>query len=271
MSTQKFNLNSLKRSCVTSFFILSALTLNVAAETEPAQTRTHALESLDSLNADVVRTLYKDLDQDGVPDFRDQCPNSVLGVAVDEFGCELDSDKDGVYDRFDLCPETPTGAEVNLFGCEIESETVKVVVQQHIKPSAEPSQTVISNILFNSARHDVRPDQVDILKNDTASLNHLQSDELLVITGHTDASGETLKNVRLSWRRADSVKNFIVTTLGIDPERIYISGKGELNPIADNAHSAGRQENRRIEFEIMTQALLPSDASLILPAGMAPP
>lgn len=78
-------------------------------------------------NAKHVRTLYKDLDQDGVEDRFDQCLNTGAGIAVDEFGCELDSDKDGIYDRFDQCPGTPRGISVNFLGCEGDQDKDGVV------------------------------------------------------------------------------------------------------------------------------------------------
>jgi OOP family OmpA-OmpF porin len=64
----------------------------------------------------------KDTDKDGVKDKIDQCPNTPLGVAVDEVGCPLDSDGDGVPDYLDECPNTPAGAPVNAQGCPLDSD-----------------------------------------------------------------------------------------------------------------------------------------------------
>ncbi|MBM4177001.1 MAG: OmpA family protein [Ignavibacteria bacterium] len=50
------------------------------------------------------------------------CPNTPMGVKVDEFGCPLDTDKDGVADYLDRCPDTPTGVQVNAEGCPIDSD-----------------------------------------------------------------------------------------------------------------------------------------------------
>ena len=64
----------------------------------------------------------KDSDNDGVPDSRDMCPNTPLGVKVDENGCPLDSDGDGVPDYLDKCPNTPTGVKVDADGCPLDSD-----------------------------------------------------------------------------------------------------------------------------------------------------
>ena len=64
----------------------------------------------------------KDLDKDGVPDKKDECPDTPLGARVDTRGCPIDGDQDGVYDGLDECPGTPTGATVNASGCPQDSD-----------------------------------------------------------------------------------------------------------------------------------------------------
>jgi hypothetical protein len=63
-----------------------------------------------------------DSDGDGIPDNRDQCPNTPAGAPVDENGCstaERDTDHDGVTDDRDQCPNTPAGAVVSESGCSV--------------------------------------------------------------------------------------------------------------------------------------------------------
>ncbi len=63
-----------------------------------------------------------DSDKDGVPDYKDKCPDTPLGVKVDSVGCPLDSDKDGVPDYKDRCPDTPIGVKVDNAGCPLDSD-----------------------------------------------------------------------------------------------------------------------------------------------------
>jgi OOP family OmpA-OmpF porin len=66
--------------------------------------------------------IEKDSDNDGVPDSRDKCPGTPIGVTVDKDGCPLDSDKDGVPDYLDKCPGTPIGVTVDKDGCPFDSD-----------------------------------------------------------------------------------------------------------------------------------------------------
>jgi len=58
-----------------------------------------------------------DMDKDGIPDYLDKCPDSGSVDSVDKNGCLVDSDNDGVPDKFDKCPNNPPGFDVNVDGC----------------------------------------------------------------------------------------------------------------------------------------------------------
>lgn len=72
----------------------------------------------------------------------------------------------------------------------------------------------------------------------------------VVIRGHTDSTGSEAANLRLSEDRANNVRNYLVNG-GVSPSRITAMGFGEQFPIATNATEAGRQQNRRVEIEIV--------------------
>jgi outer membrane protein OmpA-like peptidoglycan-associated protein len=67
------------------------------------------------------------------------------------------------------------------------------------------------------------------------------------IVGHTDSNGDAEPNRRLSLRRAQSVRDYLVSTYGIDPTRFTVDGQGEDSPITNNDTVAGRRANRRVE------------------------
>ena len=74
--------------------------------------------------------------------------------------------------------------------------------------------------------------------------------EVIIAVGHTDAVGSDAYNQKLSVRRAESVKAYLVTK-GIEPNRIYTEGKGKKQPVADNKTAEGRAKNRRVEIEVV--------------------
>ena len=79
-----------------------------------------------------------------------------------------------------------------------------------------------------------------------------QHDALVIrITGHTDAVGSDEANQILSEGRANAVRDELIKR-GIAAERIEAEGKGESEPIADNATEEGRAKNRRVEFTIIS-------------------
>jgi len=70
------------------------------------------------------------------------------------------------------------------------------------------------------------------------------------IKGYTDNRGSEAKNISLSKKRADVVKDYLVSQ-GVDASLLWTEGYGEAHPIADNATEAGRVKNRRVVFEII--------------------
>jgi OOP family OmpA-OmpF porin len=74
--------------------------------------------------------------------------------------------------------------------------------------------------------------------------------EVIIAVGHTDAIGGDAYNQKLSVKRAESVKAYLVTK-GIEPNRIYTEGKGKKQPVADNKTAEGRAKNRRVEIEVV--------------------
>ena len=74
--------------------------------------------------------------------------------------------------------------------------------------------------------------------------------EVVIAVGHTDSVGSDAYNQRLSVRRSEAVKAYLVGK-GVERNRVYTEGKGEKQPVADNRTAEGRAKNRRVEIEVV--------------------
>lgn len=176
-----------------------------------------------------------DSDGDGVPDSMDECPNTPKGVKVDEKGCPMDSDRDGVADYLDKCPNTPRGTKVDANGCPLVGE--KLLILQGI------------NFAFDSAK--ISDDSEAILEVAVTTLKNNPKMKVK-IEGHTDSTGTEEYNLGLSQRRADAVRDYLVTQ-GIASDRLQTAGKGEAVPLVSNETREGRTQNRRVEFVVISK------------------
>jgi len=74
--------------------------------------------------------------------------------------------------------------------------------------------------------------------------------EVIIAVGHTDSVGGDAYNQKLSIKRSEAVKAYLVSK-GIEKSRVYTEGKGEKQPVADNKTGEGRAKNRRVEIEVV--------------------
>ena len=182
----------------------------------------------------------KDADNDGVPDGIDKCPNTPVGVKVDASGCPLsrDSDGDGVPDNLDRCPNTPPGSKVDQYGCVI-------LFQEERTPGARPS-VILRGVNFETGRSALTPESYAVLDQVAGSL--VANPEIQIeVAGYTDNTGSALVNTRLSRARAIAVRAYLARK-GVAPARMAARGYGPASPVATNATSAGRAQNRRVEL-----------------------
>ena len=146
-------------------------------------------------------------------------------VVVVEVEC-VDSDGDTVCDEVDICNDTPKGVQVDERGCWVLEQTY----------------------LFDFDKAVVKPEFYPLLQHIAGIMNNNPT-MTLQLEGHTDAIGTNQYNQGLSERRANAIKNALVTREGIAPERINTVGYGEEKPIATNKTAEGRQLNRRVELK----------------------
>ena len=227
-------------------------------------------------------TPVKDSDHDGVTDEKDACPDTPAGAAVDSKGCPIDSDRDGVYDGIDKCPGTPAGAKVDTNGCPLVQvgdsdrdgvpddrdkcpgtpagtavdqngcmilfrEERAVPTPGQPTPAQPPRPTLIlQGVHFQTGRSVLTLDSYVVLDQVAGSL--VANPEIRIeIAGYTDSTGSLAVNTRLSNARALAVQNYLARK-GVRPDRMVARGYGPANPVAPNATSAGRAENRRVEL-----------------------
>ncbi len=131
-----------------------------------------------------------------------------------------------------------------------------VPVAQAEAPVVAPTATKVvinADTFFDFDKSTLKPEGRQVLDQIASQVQGINLETLIAI-GNTDSIGTEEYNMGLSIRRADSVKDYLVSK-GVPADRIYTEGKGELNPIASNATAAGRAENRRVEIEIVGSRL----------------
>jgi outer membrane protein OmpA-like peptidoglycan-associated protein len=118
--------------------------------------------------------------------------------------------------------------------------------------------TFESGLLFDFDSDRLQP---EARRNLDSLAAHLASfgDSKLMLVGHTDSVGTTAYNQSLSERRATAVAAHL-TARGVASNRVVITGRGETEPIAENATDAGRQSNRRVEIAVSAGDKMKADA-----------
>ena len=109
--------------------------------------------------------------------------------------------------------------------------------------------TFAADAFFDVAKWNLKPEgkaKLDDLVSKMGGINL----EVIIAVGHTDSDGSDAYNQKLSVRRSESVKAYLVSK-GIEKNRVYTEGKGEKQPVADNKTAEGRAKNRRVEIEVV--------------------
>jgi OOP family OmpA-OmpF porin len=120
------------------------------------------------------------------------------------------------------------------------------------KPKPAPvaeKVTLAADVLFDFDKSVIKPAGKERLDDLASKVNSINL-EVVIAIGHTDSIGSDAYNQKLSVRRAESVKAYLVSK-GVEPNRIYTEGKGEKQPVASNKTKDGRQKNRRVEIEVI--------------------
>lgn len=213
------------------------------------------------IEEDRVEDTNYDSDNDGVIDRLDKCPNIVGLTSYD--GCPIpDSDGDGVLDNADDCPKT-AGATSNK-GCPVLDSDNDGVIDSADKcpkiagvasnkgcPEVKVVDTVemerlSKQIQFNTNEATFTQKTHSILQHVISFVNKYPN-ATFRIEGHTDSVGKEESNRRLSQKRANAVKTYLVNK-GVSEYNLEAVGYGETQPIASNINKDGRRMNRRVEI-----------------------
>jgi outer membrane protein OmpA-like peptidoglycan-associated protein len=191
-----------------------------------------------------------DSDGDGLEDTADRCASAAedLDGFEDGDGCpEADNDRDGLADAGDTCP--------------LEAEVINGVSDEDGCPDKGQSQVVmegkrlviLDKVHFKTAKADILPKSFGLLKQVAAVLRANPQLQQVRVEGHTDDQGADAKNLDLSQRRSANVRAFLIKE-GIAAERLEAVGYGETAPVATNKTARGRDQNRRVVFNIVKVA-----------------
>ncbi|GGE35322.1 OmpA family protein [Psychroflexus planctonicus] len=177
-----------------------------------------------------------DSDGDGVPNNLDKCLNEN-GPAEND-GCPWpDADGDGVPDKDDLCPEVAGNTQNE--GCPEVTEEVQKELNEFAKV-----------INFESGKSRITDYSKNILDTKVIPKLNEYPQAKFIIEGHTDSTGSKKINQRISDERAAAVKEYLQSH-GVDQDRLTSKGFGPDKPVASNKTAKGRQENRRVEINLV--------------------
>jgi outer membrane protein OmpA-like peptidoglycan-associated protein len=178
-----------------------------------------------------------DRDGDGIADDVDACPDEP---GVPEYkGCPpTDRDNDGIPDFIDKCPDEPGTIEDQ--GCPKKYSLVVV----H-KGSIEIRQQVH----FATNRYVILRDSYELL-NQVAQAIKDNPKMIIEVDGHTDSRADDAFNLKLSQKRAEAVRTYLINIGHVTANRLSAKGWGETCPLGSNLTEAGRAANRRVEFII---------------------
>ncbi len=181
---------------------------------------------------------WGDSDNDGLKDNVDKCP--TIAGPKENNGCpDTDKDGDSIVDRLDKCPDVPGVKERQ--GCP------KVVLVKVEKKKI----VILKKIYFKTGSARIRRRSYPVL-NQVALVMKSNPNIRVRIEGHTDNVGSARYNLRLSKRRARSVRRYLIRK-GIDPSRLESEGYGMTRPLVPNTSRKNRSKNRRVEFKIISQ------------------
>ncbi|MDP8238918.1 MAG: OmpA family protein [Candidatus Hatepunaea meridiana] len=170
---------------------------------------------------------------------------------------KADSDDDGLSDSEEiikyktnpLIVDTDGGSVDDFKEVERGSDPLNKdddIIKEEVYEIAKDKKVTLEGIVFNSGSAKIIPTSMKTLEKTLSTLKAFSKIKI-EIQGYSDNTGKYDKNVVLSQKRADSVRDWLINK-GIDACRLTAKGFGPENPVTSNETQDGRKKNRRIEF-----------------------
>ena len=177
-----------------------------------------------------------------------------------------DIDDDGVYDRLDRCPNTPSGDAVDACGCPMETTSDKDIVAVAAYPPGSHGDVQMAILrrgtftmdmtFFDTDRSDLRPEGEEALRQVAEVIRGYPTLKFQV-GGHADSRGTDEHNQDLSEARAQSVRNFLVWQCGVRDLQLSTHGYGERHLSTAERDGDELQANRRVDFRVVNPEAIP--------------
>lgn len=152
-----------------------------------------------------------------------------------------------------LAASSVTEAELARREAELATEQANTLRRQlenlQLRQTESGVVVTLGDVLFQSGETDLRSEAMESLV-EVVDLLQSEPDKKIRIEGHTDSTGNSETNLRISQQRADAVLEALVS-LGVDAERITSAGMGQDFPIATNETEDGRAQNRRVDVILL--------------------
>ena len=177
-----------------------------------------------------------------------------------------DLDNDGIYDRLDRCPNTPEGTAVDACGCPMETTPDKDIVSVAAYPPGSHGDVQMAILrrgtfsldmaFFDTDRSDLRPEAEQALRQVAEVIRGYPTLKFQV-GGHADSRGSDEHNQELSEARAHSVRNFLVWECGVRDLQLSTHGYGERHLSTAERDGDELQANRRVDFRVVNPEAIP--------------
>ncbi|HKY31230.1 MAG TPA: OmpA family protein [Candidatus Polarisedimenticolia bacterium] len=163
-----------------------------------------------------ARGCHSDSDGDMVLDGLDRCEGTPHGHRVEQHGCPVDSDHDGVNDALDQCADSRPAETVDTNGCRVKASPIFTEANQRVK---------LEGVTFEKNKIELAPESAGVMMNAAAALKDWPETRVEIAV-HTDRAGSASVNRELSQRRADYLRQYLIT-LGVEEARLKAKGYGE--------------------------------------------